>query len=70
MKKIIALTMAMLMVLCLFAACGESGTENKEATPTEGNATEPTEEAATFTTVEEGKLTMATNAFFPPYEYY
>ena len=29
-----------------------------------------TESAAAFTTVEEGKLIMATNAFFPPYEYY
>ena len=26
--------------------------------------------AAAFTTVESGKLIMATNAFFPPYEYY
>ena len=69
MKKIIALTMAMLMVLGLFAGCAGSkpaAEDNKgAATPTD-----PTEEAATFTTVEEGKLIMATNAFFPPYEYY
>ena len=69
MKKIIALTMAMLMVLGLFAGCAgkqPAAEDNKgAATPTD-----PTEEAATFTTVEEGKLIMATNAFFPPYEFY
>ena len=35
-------------------------------------ATKQTEAAnsASFTTIESGKLIMATNAFFPPYEYY
>ena len=35
-------------------------------------ATQQTEAAnsASFTTIESGKLIMATNAFFPPYEYY
>ncbi|MCR4558124.1 MAG: ABC transporter substrate-binding protein [Saccharofermentans sp.] len=32
--------------------------------------TEAAPAAASFTTVESGKLIMATNAFFPPYEYY
>lgn len=31
---------------------------------------ESSKETASFTTVEEGKLIMATNATFPPYEYY
>ena len=73
MKKIIALTMAMLMVLGLFAGCADkpAAEENKgAATPTEATDAEGGEEAATFTTVEEGKLIMATNAFFPPYEFY
>ena len=77
MKKILALILAMMMVLTLFAACGETKTQEPTKAPettaaTEGN--EPTEEtepaAAEFTTVEEGKLIMATNAYFPPYEFY
>ena len=69
MKKFIALILTMMMVLCLFAACGEEATQ---APATEGATvnTEATEEVAEFTTVTEGKLTMATNAYFPPYEYY
>ena len=46
MKKLIALLLAVLMVLCL-AAC-----------------------KSTAKTANEGYLTMATNAQFPPYEYY
>ena len=61
MKKFIALSVAMLMVLCLFAGCGTTDT-----TP----ETEPAVETAGYTTVTEGKLTMATNAYFPPYEFY
>ena len=84
MKKIIALTLALLMTLCLFSACGEKADETKAAAKTEkkteaapeadkGAAEQGDEDAApapAFTTVEEGKLIMATNAFFPPYEYY
>ena len=80
MKKIIALVMAMLMVLCLFAGCASDKTAdtdkdtNKTNTPdTTAGDKEPEGEGETeaaFTTVEEGKLIMATNAFFPPYEYY
>ncbi|MBO4432834.1 MAG: amino acid ABC transporter substrate-binding protein [Clostridia bacterium] len=47
LKKIMALTLAILFVFSL-AACGKSDS----------------------LTVEEGKLTMATNATFPPYEFY
>lgn len=78
MKKIIALVLSMIMVLGLFAACASSG-ENDTAGTTTAGTTEATTEATTegtteaeasFTTVEEGKLIMATNAYFPPYEYY
>ena len=86
MKKFFAMLLALTMVMCLLAGCSESETpagttESKEnetpvetteaTTPeqTEGT-TEATEAAAAFTTVEEGKLIMATNAFFPPYEFY
>ena len=80
MKKIIALVMAMLMVLGLFAGCASDKTAdtdkdtNKTNTPETTTGDEDTEgegeNEAAFTTVEEGKLIMATNAFFPPYEYY
>ena len=80
MKKIIALVMAMLMVLGLFAGCASDKTAdtdkdtNKTNTPdTTAGDKEPEGEGETeaaFTTVEDGKLIMATNAFFPPYEYY
>ena len=43
---------------------------NTEETAEATEAPEATEDVAAFTTVEEGKLIMATNAFFPPYEYY
>ncbi len=60
MKKIIAMMMALALVLAL-AACGAPAA-------TSGSASEP-EVVADFTTANEGKLTMATNAAFPPYEY-
>ena len=78
MKKILAIVLSLMLVVGLFTACGNDA--NKEATnpATEGSAegateapTEaPTEGAAELKTVTPGKLTMATNAFFPPYEYY
>ena len=71
MKKIISIVLAALLCMSLFAACGNN------AAPAETNSTEGTTApettgtaAAAFNTVEEGKLIMATNAFFPPYEYY
>ena len=58
MKKFLALMLAALMVFAL-AACG-------------GNTSTEKTTAADETTVAEEKkvLTMATNAEFPPYEYY
>ena len=59
MKKITALLLAALMVVSL-AACGQQA-----AAPA---ATEAAKEA-TVKTVQPGKLIMATNAAFPPYEF-
>ena len=104
MKKILAIALSLIMILCIFAACDkseevteankDSSTTAPEADPTEGQnvpveegkentATEPSQDAdptepvateptvsSGFNTVNPGKLTMATNAFFPPYEYY
>ena len=65
MKKLLTLALAMLMVLSL-AACGSSGTTEPSA-----NSATSTEEggaATDITTVEPGKLILATNCQFPPYE--
>ena len=69
MKKILSIVLAALLCVSLFAACGNNAATNGNETPsnTENNTNT---ETAKFTTVEEGKLIMATNAFFPPYEYY
>ena len=79
MKKLIALTLVLVMALGLFAACGNNadanenkGTQAPTQAPTQGTTapTEATESEEAVKTVTEGKLTMATNAYFPPYEYY
>ena len=72
MKKILALMLAMMMIVCCFASCvadDDNNNANKEETKAETNADTKAEEEG-FKTVVEGKLTMATNAFFKPYEYY
>jgi len=56
MKKLVVLLLALTLVVAL-CACGSSKTA-------ETAAAEPS-----FTTVTEGKLIMATNAAFPPYEF-
>lgn len=58
MKKFLALLLALLMVLSL-AACGEKAPAEESADPAEESG---------LTTVTPGKLTMSTNASFPPYE--
>ena len=63
MKKFLAMTMALALVLSL-AACGAKGGEASGS----ASASQPEVEAQ-FTTANEGKLTMATNAAFPPYEF-
>ncbi|MBO4242230.1 MAG: amino acid ABC transporter substrate-binding protein [Clostridiales bacterium] len=64
MKKTITKIVSLVLVACMgvaFAACSGSGSDE--------NNTDASE-AGSFTTVEEGKLIMATNAYFPPYEFY
>ncbi|MDD6095763.1 MAG: transporter substrate-binding domain-containing protein [Clostridia bacterium] len=59
MKKLIALILALVMVVCCFAACGaKNGTDADVTSDAAGNESENAE-----------KLIMATNAAFPPYEY-
>ena len=67
MKKFAALLLTLVMVLSL-AACGsKTETPAKEEAPAQAETQEPAAEAG-FTTVEDGKLHMSTNAAFPPYE--
>ncbi len=55
MKKIIALIMAAALMLTCLAGCGSD---------------KPDSDKPEFATVKEGKLIMATNAYFQPYEFY
>ena len=82
MKKLTALMLSSAMMLSLAACGGSASTEtvsseaaSSEAASSEGASSEAasTEEAASadaaaVTTVNAGKLTMSTNAAFPPYE--
>ena len=69
MKKITALMLSSAMMLSL-AACG--GSASSEAVSSEAASSEAVSTAeaapAALTTVNAGKLTMSTNAAFPPYE--
>jgi len=72
MKKLLAMVIASAMVLSL-VACGGAKTEETKSAQAEASkeaeAAEPAGDTAAFTTVQEGKLIMATNASFPPYEF-
>ena len=71
-KKLALMGLTAVMSLSLLTACGGGNAGNAE-TPA-GNSNTPAVESNTpaatgeFTTVEEGKLHMSTNAAFPPYE--
>ena len=79
MKKFLALTMALAMVLGL-AACGNNSSSssgsstNSSSNSSQGDASSAGDTSSSsgtygdFTTVEAGKLIMSTNAAFPPYE--
>ena len=80
MKKLTALLLSGVLALSL-AACGgsfassaasseaaSSEAASSEAVSSEAASSEAPAEAAALTTVNPGKLTMSTNAAFPPYE--
>ncbi len=64
MKKLLAMILALVMVLSL-AACAPAADNNTDAPDTTG--TVDTNDG-TLKTIVPGKLTMSTNAAFPPYE--
>ncbi len=61
MKKLVALMLALATMTLMFTACGENN---------EKNAVLKDEEKKEMMLAEDGYLTMATNAEFPPYEFY
>lgn len=79
MKKLFALLLALSLTLAL-AACGAAGTESsksnaesetsKSSAQSEASKSGADAESAGYTLAEDGVLTMATNAYFSPYEYY
>ena len=69
MKKIIALSLVLVMSLGLFAACGSTTENTGNNEVAQNNDATQNNDAAEVKTVEAGKLIMATNAAFPPYEY-
>ncbi|MBR0106280.1 MAG: amino acid ABC transporter substrate-binding protein [Lachnospiraceae bacterium] len=71
--KILALALVAVMAVSALAACGGSSSGGSSAgTEDTGSAAAPADETAEAAplTINEGQLIMATNAYFPPYEYY
>ena len=76
MKKVSALILALTMCIAMLTACG--GGNSTTTSSTGSAAPAPTTSAATseagadegYKLATDGTLTMATNAYFPPYEYY
>ena len=73
MKKLIAVLLALTLVLSMAACAAKTEAPSEEAPAETTETAAPTEttetaEPAALTTVNEGKLTMSTNAAFPPYE--
>ena len=77
MKKFLSAALAAIMMLSLlaaFAGCGKTAddtksTDDAKSSESSDNTTDPTSKGKVKTAAE-GKLTMATNAYFQPYEYY
>ncbi len=74
-KKLVGLGLCAALSVSLLAACSSGTSGGGEAPEPPAPVEEPTApaesagtETASFTTIEEGKLIMSTNAQFPPYE--
>ena len=68
MKKIFAVAMAMALSLSMVACSSDEPASSSSAASSPAASSSAAE--AGFTTAVDGALTMATNAQFPPYEYY
>ncbi len=71
MKKIIVFSLVLAMTLGVFAGCGSNAGSNANPAPAaESSTTAAADDTqAAEPAAEGGKLVMATNANFPPYEY-
>ncbi len=73
LKKIIAVIAIIAVAGAIFAACTKGGSTDESTTAAADTTAEATSAAsdtdAALNTVTDGKLTMATNAAFPPYEF-
>ena len=63
MKKILSLTLILTLTMALFGCGGSASDTSSSSTSKSGTSSD-------IKTVTEGTLTMGTNAYFPPYEYY
>ena len=70
MKKTAILLAALLLMTTLFAACGGKDTSSAASTASTASSEAAGEPSAQPETSGDNTLVMATNAFFPPYEYY
>ncbi|RPF48216.1 amino acid ABC transporter substrate-binding protein (PAAT family) [Hydrogenoanaerobacterium saccharovorans] len=70
MKKAIAIMLAAMLAVTVFAGCTKKGGESSAAPAGSTDATSTESSSASPATVEEGKLIMVTEAGFAPYEYY
>ncbi len=68
MKKLITLLSA-LVIAAAMSACGSTPSDASGNASLDGSENNSQSIQSSFTTAVEGKLTMATNAAFPPYEY-
>ena len=76
MKKLLSLLLAASMCVVLLAACGSNGSADASkgaassapAASAAASGDKADGDAAEVKTIESGKLIMATNAQFPPYE--
>lgn len=67
MKRLAAVALSAVMAMSMLAGCGSSSSTDKSESASTAAVSGDT---ASVTTVTDGVLTMATNAYFPPYEYY
>lgn len=68
MKKFIAMLLAVMMICSVFAGCGNSAAPSDDGKDYASMTLD--EIKAELTTVEDGKLTVATSPDFAPYEFY
>lgn len=70
MKKILSMILCFAMLFALVSLTACEGKKDDSASKDDTSAASSVEEKTTVKTVSEGKLTMATNAYFQPYEFY